>query len=55
MSPDPVAGVDLVFVQKDSFLIEKAYSEFNKVGFLTNVGCTLIGYGLSECGATCPS
>ncbi|KFY87684.1 hypothetical protein V500_06830 [Pseudogymnoascus sp. VKM F-4518 (FW-2643)] len=25
----PVAGIDLVFVERDSYLIEKAYSEFN--------------------------
>lgn len=56
MDPTPIAGIDFVFVQKGSFLIEKAYSEFNNLVFLGNVGCKVVGgaCGLGECAGTCP-
>ena len=56
MSPIPVAGIDLVFVQKGTFLIEKAYSEFNNVVLLGDLGCKVVGgaCGTSQCGAVCP-
>lgn len=55
MDPTPVAGIDLVFVQKGTFLIEKAYSEFNNLVLLANAGCKVVGgaCGLGECAGAC--
>jgi hypothetical protein len=39
----PIAGIDFVFVQKGSYLIEKAYSELNNVLFLSENGCKTVG------------
>jgi hypothetical protein len=38
-----IAGVDLVFVQKGSYLIEKLYVEFNNVLYLSENGCKFVG------------
>ena len=48
-----IAGIDFVFVQKGSFLIEKAYSEFNNLLLMGEQGCKLVGgaCGTSQCGA----
>ncbi len=38
----PIAGVDLIFVERGSYRIQKVYSEFNNVLFLResgNTGC----------------
>jgi len=47
-----VAGIDFVFVQQGSYLLEKAYSEWNNVHFLSEIGCKLVGgaCGTHECG-----
>jgi len=39
----PVAGMDLVFVEKGSYLLEKAYSEYNTGQFLHENGCLFVG------------
>ena len=47
----PVAGIDLVFVERDSYLIEKAYSEFNTEAILIEAGCGFVGgfCGTGDC------
>jgi hypothetical protein len=42
-TPEPlgIAGIDLVVVQKGSFLLETAYSEYNNVLFLYEIGCKI--------------
>jgi hypothetical protein len=37
-----ISGVDLVFVQKGSYLIEKAYSEYNNALYLSEHGCKFV-------------
>lgn len=39
----PVAGMDLVFVQQGSYLMEKAYSEYNTGHLLHEGGCQFVG------------
>lgn len=39
----PVAGIDFVFVAHDSYLIEKAYSEYNTEAILIGAGCDFVG------------
>ena len=47
-----VAGIDFVFVQPGSYLLEKAYSEWNNLLFLSELGCKVVGgvCGTGECG-----
>ncbi|KAG4442531.1 hypothetical protein IFR05_001943 [Cadophora sp. M221] len=49
------AGLDLVFVQKGSYLIEKAWSECDSGGFLRGVGCAFVGgmCGSKACEPAC--
>jgi len=48
----PIAGVSLAFVQKGSYLLEKVYSEFNNVLYLSENGCKFVGgpCGINDCG-----
>ncbi|KAH6718256.1 hypothetical protein BKA61DRAFT_732570 [Leptodontidium sp. MPI-SDFR-AT-0119] len=51
----PVAAIDFVFVQKGSYLIEKAWSEYDSGGFLKGVGCAFVGgtCGTNACEPAC--
>jgi len=41
--PTAIAGIDFVFVKKGTYLIEKAYSEWNNYVFLQDLGCKAVG------------
>ncbi|TKA51717.1 hypothetical protein B0A49_08950 [Cryomyces minteri] len=40
-APQPVAGIDFVLLEPGSHRIRAAYSEFNSLGFVLAVGCTV--------------
>ncbi|KAK5291706.1 hypothetical protein LTR16_002154 [Cryomyces antarcticus] len=40
-APQPVAGIDFVLLEPGSHRIRAAYSEFNTLGFVLAVGCTV--------------
>ena len=37
------AGINFMWVQKGSYLIEKAYVEYNSVQYLSVIGCKTVG------------
>lgn len=52
-SPIGLAGIDLVFIQEGSYRYQTAYSEYNNVLFLAQIGCHFIGgaCGMYDCKA----